>query len=800
MPYYCQNERRRQMVARSGQLNGIDYLEIAPPNQRRLHIHFLHPLPGQPGGIPENPELTIGNFLIIGGSRIRNIEVVSLSIDNEIATIEVDRPGDFSRYTLALVRSETDELPPSGFDPRLASVEFSFKIECPNEFDCAEAPECSPEEPEQPRINYLAKDYTSFRQLMLDRMSLLSPEWQDRNPADKQMALVELTAYIGDYLSYYQDAAATEAYLQTARRRPSIRRHTRMLDYHLHEGCNARTWVTFEIEPASGADGFTLEPGSMLLTDPPETPSPTVIINPNEFEAVLTERPLVFESMHPITLRSSHNRIPFYTWSDDDCCLPAGTSRATLLADPPLQLEAGDLLIFEQIAGAATGLAEDADPSKRHVVRLQQVEATIDPLTQKPVVEIEWHPEDALPFALVLTATNHPERGPTDIAVARGNVVLADHGRSLDELPLTPSAVPDQAFPYRPVIGHKDLTFREYFDPEKASTLPANGLLRQSPQLASPVLELHQGDRLWVPQHDLLASNPYAEEFVVELEEDRTGTLRFGDGIHGKQPTTNSLFTATGRIGSGPIGNIGAEAITRIVWAGDGITTIRNPLAAAGGMAPEKLEEAVRDAPQAFKIQERAVTTGDFETLALRHSGVQRASAEFRWTGSRYVVFLAIDRVNGREVDADFIREMLDFFEPFRIAGYDLAIIPPTLVPLQILLRICVDPLHERTRVQQRLRLFFSSGKRSDGTEGFFHPDRFSFGDPLYLSAIIAGAMAIEGVQSVEPIRFCRYSEPDRGELGAGVIAAAHSEVLQLSNDPNFPEKGAIHLLMEGGR
>src|SRR5204862_2931344 len=113
-----------------------------------------------------------------------------------------------------------------------------------------------------PELDYLAKDYASFRQLMLDRIATIMPTWQERNPADLGIALVELLAYAGDQLSYFQDAVATEAYLSTARRRVSVRRHARLLDYRLHEGCNARAWVFFE----SGAAGATLPAGTMLLT------------------------------------------------------------------------------------------------------------------------------------------------------------------------------------------------------------------------------------------------------------------------------------------------------------------------------------------------------------------------------------------------------------------------------------------------------------------------------------------------------------------------------------------------------
>jgi hypothetical protein len=78
---------------------------------------------------------------------------------------------------------------------------------------------CPPVERDDPPIDYTVKDYESFRRLMLDRIALVAPEWTERNPADLGVALVELVAYVADYLSYEQDAVATEAYLGTARRR-----------------------------------------------------------------------------------------------------------------------------------------------------------------------------------------------------------------------------------------------------------------------------------------------------------------------------------------------------------------------------------------------------------------------------------------------------------------------------------------------------------------------------------------------------------------------------------------------------
>ena len=158
-------------------------------------------------------------------------------------TVEVKEPGDFSIYTLSLVRGPHDPprltrstrvSPGSIFPSRSSARRIST---------ARRNTSVRPKPQTQPEINYLAKDYASFRKLILDRMALLLPDWRERNPADPGITLVELLAYVGDQLSYQQDAVATEAYLGTARKRVSLRRHARLVDYFVHNGTNARVWV-----------------------------------------------------------------------------------------------------------------------------------------------------------------------------------------------------------------------------------------------------------------------------------------------------------------------------------------------------------------------------------------------------------------------------------------------------------------------------------------------------------------------------------------------------------------------------
>ena len=82
-------------------------------------------------------------------------------------------------------------------------------------------------------IDYLSRDYNSFRQAVVDLIPLKLPEWTDRSEADFGIVLIELFAYMADILSYYQDRIANEAFLNSAQERRSIIEHLRLIGYEM---------------------------------------------------------------------------------------------------------------------------------------------------------------------------------------------------------------------------------------------------------------------------------------------------------------------------------------------------------------------------------------------------------------------------------------------------------------------------------------------------------------------------------------------------------------------------------------
>ena len=202
--------------------------------------------------------------------------------------------GDFSQYSIRLLSSPGRPL--EGFDPILSEDHFRFRVDCESAFDCKTQSQAPAKVYKDPDIDYMARDYASLRQSLLDRLSLIIPDWKERNPAEFGIAMVELMAYIGDHLSYYQDAVATEAYLGMARRRVSVKRHARLLDYFVHEGCNSRAWIHLKVaEAVLGPNGATYVPAkTKLLTSGKIGP---VIVKPEDLKDALLEEPEVFETM-----------------------------------------------------------------------------------------------------------------------------------------------------------------------------------------------------------------------------------------------------------------------------------------------------------------------------------------------------------------------------------------------------------------------------------------------------------------------------------------------------------------------
>ena len=138
--------------------------------------------------------------------------------------------------------------------------------------------------------------------------------------------------------------------------------------------------------------------------------------------------------------------------------------------------------------------------------------------------------------------------------------------------------------------------------------------------------------------------------------------------------------------------------------------------------------------------------------------------------------------------------------EQVRRIGHELDVRLAQQVPVDLALKICVAPDHLRGHVRAALLDAFSSRVLPGGGLGLFHPDRLTFGAPLYLSAIVAAAQSVAGVVSVQVTRLKRQFAPVNREIENGLLPIGPFEIARLDNDPNHPDGGKLELLLEGGR
>ncbi len=817
----CGMDGRREAVRAHEGWNGLDFVEVDNA-QTKLTVYFLGKAPA---GIGK------ANIHIDGGrSEKDHVQVVAIDIQRSESSylddrvlVQVDKPGDYSTYTLRLVGIEK-------VDPRYAAVDFSFKANCPTDLDCAEACGCQPEVYAKTTIDYLAKDYAGFRQLVLDRLALICPDWRERHVPDLGIALVEVLAYTGDYLSYYQDAVATEAYLDTARRRPSVRRHARLVDYTLSEGCNARALIALEAVndiQFKAADVVFITGVNHLLPIGERS-----ALQSREIEGLAAGVYEVFQPMAAepdIHVRRANNRISIYTWGARECCIRRGATTAYLMAkehhedgSSSVRLQAGDLLIFEELLGPVTGQPGDADPQHRQAVRLTRVDKAHDDLLNTPLIEIEWSEEDALRFDLCVAAVGSaPEcRYLEDISVARGNIILVDHGRPVgpENLGVVPVKSAEQccecegqaserrkvAGRYRPQLQAGRLTFAAPI----SATASAVALLSPDVGGALPVIRLSSSDGDWIPRSDLLSSSGDDRHFVVEMEENGIANILFGGGELGHQPAAGSEVTAWYRIGNGTAGNVGPGAISLLVHKDSDLSNdlgrIWNPLPAQGGTPSEPMAEAKLNAPYAFRFGsdalQRAITADDYARIAERQAKIQRAAARLTWTGSWYEAEVGLDVKAVYSGQSSIAEEVERYLEAYRRIGHDLEVRPAEMFPIDLALHVCIAPEYQKGHVKAALLDVFSSRPLIGGKLGFFHPDSLTFGDDIYLSAVVGAAQAIPGVVSVHVKRLQQQMYPSNQEIENGVLPLGPFKIARLDRDPNYPDRGLLDIVISGGR
>jgi len=821
---------RLVLVVESTTLNGIDFIELKSVNATTLYVHFLNSVTVATPGIAAT---------ISGGDRIQGITLKAIdnaadwTVDTEgrpLLALYADRPGDFSLYTLTITG------PPSlPLDPMYSSATFSFKVLCPSEFDCKPASDCcAAPEPPPPAIDYLAKDFQSFKLALTDFSAQRYPAWQERSEADFGVMFMEALCALADELSYMQDRVAAEATLLNATQRRSLVSMARLVDYEPQPQISATTTIQCNVL------GNTVPAGALISASRPDG-----VVVPFEIGMGLND-----STQYEVS-PAWNDGIQPYWFDDSQRCLHCGSTGMWLLGhgfnfdtNPP-----GTALLIQ------TDLPGESIREVVHVISSTEIWDPIfqsgSPPAPTPVTYITWVEQEALtrdhdlthtklagnllpatqgqrfseafcvgsppppgtnlPVAIARRGANGTDAQPNWITLYPLSKCSGVFASSLDALSALSTGAQPRLTWFMP--GSNSQT-GSTVDPDIATPLPELIVSRRVPEPAPFTFLNRLLDA--TPTETAYTVDPAAWRVVAnddqgnatqwEYDGDNGDTLRFGDGSFGAAPNDGDVFDVEYRIGLGSAGNVAPDAITTVSASATAyLSSVRNPFVVTNGADQESALHIQRMAPQAFRaVQYRAVRPEDYQAAAESLPWVLKAGTSFRWTGSWLTVFTTVDPeaagTSGASATLTQQTDLIELLNRRRLAGYESYAPPPELVSIDLRITVCIDSGWLENDVEAAVLVRLADAVQPDGAPGFFYADSFTFGTPLYRSNLEAAIQGVAGVNGVLDVQYRRRGASNVFQTLPEVLTFGTSEILRVANDPNFPERGSIRVTAEGGR
>jgi hypothetical protein len=285
----------------------------------------------------------------------------------------------------------------------------------------------------------------------------------------------------------------------------------------------------------------------------------------------------------------------------------------------------------------------------------------------------------------------------------------------------------------------------------------------------------------------LLDAEPQDKVFAIRIDAENSIWVRLGDGINGAAPAIGTTLSATYRSGFGVEGNVGAAAITQYasaepanVFVSTDTEGLSLSTAATGGADPESTEQIRVNAPRSFRTVNRAITTQDFEDLAITVPGVVRARAIADFFTSVSVYILG---PGGNAPNNALIVNTLNTLSDHSLAGTTVSVAGPIFIPINVgatLQPLAVEAYSTFTNtsvkfaVEQTIRTLLS-------------PTNLDFGIKLAASDFYSAIMSVPGVRYVSIPMLARN---DATQVGSADIICKPWE---------FPTLGNLVVTVTGG-
>ncbi|MEW2119946.1 putative baseplate assembly protein [Streptomyces sp. NPDC005474] len=623
-----------------------------------------------------------------------------------------------------------------------------------------------------------------------------APEWTDHNVSDPGVTLIETFAYLVDQLLYRLNRVPDKNY--TA--------FLDLLGIRLFPPAAATAEVDFWLS-APQPDTVTLPPGTEVTTAGGEGDEAVVFATADELRIVPSE--LIRLVTAPRTGEQTDRTRTLAEAGDVPCFQPVPEPGDALLFGLPtavprcvvaVQLDSRTEgigvdprqppLVWEAWAGGGWQLCETGEDTTGGLNRPGEVIVYVPAGHTASVIggtRAGWlrcrvtEPEPGQPFY---------SESPTvreAVVFTVGGTMSVEHAETETDVPLgTSEGVSGQTFRLgRPPI-----------------------LLDGEP----PVVEVssEEGWQGWEVVEHFGRSGPADRHVRVDATTGEFGfppVLREPDGTLRQcgavPPKGARIRVARYRTGGGPAGNVARGAISVLRSSVPYIARVVNREAARGGVAGETLDNARLRAPDALRMQERAVTAEDYEIIARQAApSVRRVRCLPTAEGAGAVrVLVAPDAVADEGDDrlrfeqlipSDQVLEAITAsLDERRLIGTRLVVEPPAYQGVTVVARLAAAPGDtDRVRAAALAALFRHLNPLVGGPDGTGWP----FGRPVQYGDVFGVLQRATGNALVEeillfaadPITGRRGAPSDRIDVAAGalVFSYQHQVVVTAMEQP----------------
>jgi hypothetical protein len=316
---------------------------------------------------------------------------------------------------------------------------------------------------------------------------------------------------------------------------------------------------------------------------------------------------------------------------------------------------------------------------------------------------------------------------------------------------------------------------------------PLTYLQAATPSGIKSALEVRVNDIPWTEIGSLTDAGPFDRNYFTETDDQDKTTIIFGDGINGMRlPTGRENVTATYRVGLGSGGNVAANAISQLATRPFGVKAVASPLAAAGGVDRDGVDQGKAITPCAAAAIDRLVSVEDYADFASMFGSVAKAAAMLVPGGRQPLVYLSVAGATAEDNRAkshdDLLQALLQAGDP----NISIAVDGCELIFLIVAASVTVTPAALWQDVEPIVRSTLLDK---------FGYQRRDLGQSIALSEVISAIQGVAGVAAVDVTTFDKIATSDTdfdtrlkaklAALGSGPPLASTIDVLPERIDPS---------------